>query len=537
MSAKKAPFNVSLISSSKSRLAGLLPVQSMDIYDNEEDYHPQGLYSSEIFGKQGTPERMSRHSFIDMRIGILHPKVYLELTKLKGLYKGILNGSMYAIWDPKVKDLIKSDILTGQTGYKFFMDHYKQIHLQKNKSPTRDIRIDLIERYRTESIYRYLIVLPAGLREITKSSDGRDEEDDINKLYRKALRYANTISVFSGDTNSAAMDVVRWNLQRTFNDIYLYIEAIISGKKGFILGKWASRNVHGGTRNVITAMDPAPAKLGTASAVSVNDTAVGLHQYMKGSVEPTIYSLKSGELAEFFSGFPNQISVVDKKTLNSKTVSPSSFVKERWSTEEGLEGLINGFVKLDYRDSPVIIDGDYLALMYRDKQHFKILHDINELPSHLDRDNVKPITYAEMFYTAVYVQALNHHGLVTRYPITGNGSIYPSNIYLRTTMRVDQLYPLDDTWNVPADAKLAYAMPIANDSYFESMSPHGSKLRGLGADFDGDKTSLNIVHSKEANADLAAFLKSKEAFLSPDGGLNYGINNAVIDLVLHNFTT
>lgn len=486
MALDKYPFNISLLDPSKKRLAGLLEVKSMDIYDIDGTFHQQGLYSVPIFGPVGDTSRQTRHAYIDMRTEVLHPKVFLELTRLKALYKGILAGKDYAIWDDKLKDFTKNNIIDGYTGYSFFMEHFKDIVFPSNDSHSRELRIKLLNQERTKAMYRYLIVIPAGIRDIEVDDGDRVVEDEINPLYRKVIRASNTISIYMDDINSPSLNTVRWNLQCTFNDIYAYIESILSGKKGFLLSKWAARNIHNGTRNVITAGDAAPRELGSSDAISVSDSVVGLHQYMKATNELSIYNVKTGPLAPIINSIPGNIRAIDVNTLHSVTISPSIQVKDMWGGETGIEDLINSFGKLPARHKPIMIDGYYAALLYRDDKYFKVIYDIDELPKDKDKSKVKPITLAEMFYISVYLQSRKVAGYVTRYPITGTGSIYPSMIYLRTTVKGDNLIRLDDNWSPITDELPAINMPRYGEPFFDSMSVHSSKAIGLGADYDGD---------------------------------------------------
>lgn len=533
MSIKKMPFNIKILEPSKSRLDGLLAIDSSDIYDSSQDFHPRGLYSSEVFGKQGTESRRTKHSYIDLKTTVIHPKLFLELSRLKGLYKGILSGTVYATWDAKLKDFVKSDILDGSTGYKFFIDHFSEMDILKNESITRELRVDLINKYRTAALTRYFIVLPAGLRDI-EVTDGRTVEDDVNGLYRKLIRASNTISMQSVNSNTSALDTIRWSMQRTAVEIYEYLENILVGKRGFLLAKWGARVIDGGTRNVITGMDPAPRILGDSNYPGINHTLVGLHQFMKGTVELSIHSLRNGPFGDFVSGLPNAVSVVDRETLQPKIITPSKFIKDRWGSDEGIEGLINGFGKIDSRHKPVIIDGDYLALIYKTPTVFKIFHDIRELPENLDRGDVRPITWTEMFYISVIGLTKKTATYVTRYPITENGSIYPTLLYLKTTITGDIIEQLGDDWS-PSSLTVAQ-LPRLNDPFFDSMSVHPSRVIALGADYDGDKCSLNIVSSKEAVQEVIDYLDSMEAYINPNGGLKYGVNNHIVSLVLFNFT-
>lgn len=483
MQLNKLPFNLFLLDNAKSRLVGALPVQSANIYfNNNNAFDPQGLYSSEIFGDVGSKQRQQKYSFIDMRTEIMHPKVFMELTRLKMLYKAIMQGTGYAVWDATLKDFVKSDIIDGETGYQFFMSHFNELFYQSNDSNIRALRIEFLDKVHDKCLYRYLLVIPAGLRDIELNEEGRVVEDEIAALYRKVIRASNTISIYSHDSSNRTLNTVRWNLQNTFNDIYGYIESILAGKKGFLLAKWAARNIHGGTRNVITAMDAAAHTLGAANAITINDTACGLHQYLKGTADISIFNIKSGPMFNICDHLPNRIMVVDSRTLRRKQIEPSLFTKDNWGTDQGIEKLINGFAKLDARHKPVMIDGDYAALIYRDQHHYRVFYDIGDLPSNLHPHLVKPITWGEMFYISVYQTAKRLAAYVTRYPITGIGSIYPSFVYLKTTVKVDNLIRLDDQWKPVTNEVPAINMPVYGQPFIESMAVHPSKVPGLGAD-------------------------------------------------------
>jgi len=482
MKTKKLPLNIALLDPSLGRLRAIKPTLSQDIYDSNGDFHPQGLYSTDIFGKVGSEARQIRASYIDMKTQIMHPKIFLELTRLKNLYQGIMSGTAYAVWNEKDKDFEKSDILDGNTGYGFFMSHFPDLVFKNNSSHIREMRIKLIDKWRGSCMYRYLIVTPAGLRDLETTDDGRVQEDDINGLYRKALRVANTINPRDVNSNDKALDTARWALQKNFNEIHDMLLNIFDGKRGFALSKYASRRISGGTRNVITAMDPAPRKIGAVDAVGVNDTMVGLHQFIVGTMDLTLHSMKTGIARELIDNINDRVPVVNSETLEKQYIEPSDYTRERWGTIDGLSRLVTGFEQLGPRHRPIIIDGHYLALLYKDEKTFKVFNDINELPEGFSRDNVRPITWAEYFYTQCYRNSQNTTGYPTRYPITGDGSVYVSLPYLKTTNRSVVSSELNDDWKPYGKGWIAPCFPIRDMAFFESMSVHISKIRGLGAD-------------------------------------------------------
>jgi hypothetical protein len=201
---------------------------------------------------------------------------------------------------------------------------------------------------------------------------------------------------------------------------------------------------------------------------------------------------------------------------------------------DGLETLINGFEEVKIRNKPVVIEDHYLALIYEDDKYFKIFKDIEELPAGFEKSKVRPVSWTDLYYYSVYWQSKEPTSFVTRYPIAGPGSIYACNIYLRTTTEGLTREELTEDWQ--PSGKVWYEIPNRNATFFDSMNVHPSKIIGLTADYDGDKTSLNMVYSDNAKQAGKKFLASKEPFMDPNGGLNYGLNNHVAALVLHNFT-
>lgn len=538
MVSKMLPANVALLNPSRARLGLLLPVESLDIHGPDGDFHPQGLYSTEIFGKPGEHQRQIRPSYIDMNTSVFHPKFFQDLVSLKVLYRGILSGTVYAVWDDKEKDFIKSDVLDGETGYSFFCEHFEDLVFKSNNSPARQLRLTNVEKWRTRGFYRYMTVAPAGLRDIEVTEDGHYKEDDINPLYRKVLRIANTMIYNPARPNDPINDTSRWSMQVAINAIHQHYVDFLSGKHGFLYSKWASRSIAYGTRNIITAMDQGVPFVGGFAHPTINDTLVGLYQFMKGTVDKCIYGIRNGIASDLISAIPGNMPVVDRKTLELTYVEPTQRTIDKWGTDEGIESLINGYRNEHLRDKPVLIEDHYLALIYRGKKHFRVFNDIRELPAHLDRKLVKPLSWTEFFYISLYMDEQKSIGYTTRYPIIGTGSIYASHSYIRTTLKAETLAELGPDWTPLGEDHIVRQMPIIGASHFESMSVHPSKNPGLNADNDGDKCSYNVAFSEDAVEEGVKFLSSPDAYISASGKLNYGILRGGIESsVLKSFTT
>ena len=176
MSDTSVPFNIFLLLPTLKDFSEVRPVKTLDIFEGgTNDFHPDGLFSTEIFGKVGDPNRSARYSYIDFKIPVFHPILYDVLGKLKRLYTEIITGKTFAVWDDEVKDFVKSNQLDGRTGFHFLETHWKKIQFHKNNSDSRNDNIDLITRFKENAMCSVLVVMPAGLRDYEIKANGQEE--------------------------------------------------------------------------------------------------------------------------------------------------------------------------------------------------------------------------------------------------------------------------------------------------------------------------------------------------------------------------
>lgn len=536
------PFNVSLLLPTERHLQGLRPVRVLDIFDGagSSNFHPDGLFSSTIFGRSGDPNRSRRYSFIDVKVSIFHPVVHRSLVALKRLYGGIIAGSEYATWNDEIKDFERSNAVDGETGFHFFLSKWRQIEFQPTKSTTREQYILLVQREQKREkggLLHNVIVMPAGLRDVEVGNDGRVGEDEINDYYRRLRRIANTISDAAAKSGGDIVNTARYNLQRAFNELFEYIERLVEGKHKLMMSKFLGRRIQNGTRNVITAMNTSTMLLGGAGQVGFNNTIVGLYQLLK-SINPVArYHLRHGAISRIFVSRDQPVRLVNKKTLAADPVELSHHHFDRWTTDEGLNKVLTSFGEENLRHKPLELEGRYLALVYKGKDGtFKIIHDINEVPEGRSREDVHPITFAELLYLSTY-RILNRHPVfVTRYPVTGVGSIYPSLAFVKTTIRSERRRELGDDWAPLDESHEAYEFPIPGRAWVNSMSPHSARLVGLGADFDGDTGSGNATYTEESIEEVGKYLQTRRAYVGTDGEFAASTSTSTVDLVLFNLT-
>lgn len=535
------PFNVTILEPTPDKLQALRPVRSLAVYEGAGgNFHEDGLFSVSTFGRVGDDARDQRFSFIDIKTSILHPLVHRSLIRLKALYGEILTGRGYATWDATLKDFVPANELVGSTGFSFFMSHYPELQLRESKSAVRTQRVGLIRKYQKSAALSKILVIPAGLRDFEVDAQGRQSQDEINDIYRKVLSASNTVADTDSKNTSPVLDNSRRLLQERFNEIYDTLERMITGKKGFFQNKYGSRRVFNGTRNVISAMNTSSTYLGGPTSPRITDTILGLFQVAKGALPVTVGLLRGGFLSEVFSvgTSSTQAKLVNPKTLRGEIVDLPLKTRDRWITVEGLERVVESYRVVANRHSPIVIDGYYLGLMYKGPDGtFRMFHDIQDLPEHLDRKHVEPISLVQLLYLAGYQRWNTLKAIVTRYPVAGLGSTYPSTVYCKTSIIGEVRRELGQDWQ-PLDAThTALEFPTKEPlAFVDSQVLHSSRLAGLAADFDGDTASATFVYSDEAIAEIDQHFKSKEAYLDPRGGFKASTDVDTVAWVLRNMT-
>ena len=527
------PFNIKLLELSPEKTKGLRPTTSLDIFEGAtKNFHPDGLFSTLTFGKVGDQSRMVMFSYIDIKIPIFHPVLYKAFTSLKALYGEIMSGKGYAVWDAREKDFVRSDAVNGGTGYDFFARHCGSIKLVPTRSITRTQNIELISKYKGNLFTTKVVVIPAGLRDAEIDDSGRHTEDEINTVYRKLIANSNTLGNVAPSSDIETFNVIRYQLQLSFNELYENLSDRIEGKKKLFLGKWASRRIFNGTRNVITSMPLKTRKLGEDGSIDSNTTVAGLYQVLKGILPIAQYNIRNTFLPKVFPG-PNVPAVlVDPKSLMSVNVNLSPAYYDRWMTDAGIEKILTLFGQEDTRNEVIMVSGNYLGLIFDDGVTVRFMQDIRELQEGESKDAVRPITLGEFLYISTFKVINKYPGFLTRYPVAGLGSIYPSKIYTKTTVVGRRLTVIDET----GEGCLVQEYPVVAGRWFNSLSPHPTRLAGLAADFDGDTASLNIAYSDESIKEIKDYMASKKAYVDASNSFLASVDIFPVKLVLHNLT-
>ncbi len=543
------PFNIRVMDVDQFiQDRNLRPVTTAMIKEpSSTEFHPDGLFSEVIFGRVGTVDRLTTLGYIELNTTIIAPVVYQAIVKLGSLYGDIMAGRVYAIFNSTKQDFERvygdpEDTDGADTGYNFFLSHFLDLRFKANQSSARSTRIQLVDTYRNICLYKRFLVQPAGLRDISNDATGKLIQDDVNKLYSTLIAYS--FSIPPGNI-SPIYDTIRYNIQAKAVEIHEYLLNIMTGKHGFLQGSYAARRVALGTRNVLSAASYAAARPDDPQFLQPDETLVGLFQIMK-AVQPLVYyGFKSLLINPIFgdAGTSYTIPLINPKTYQLEYHDIDEMERQKFTSSDGINGCINRFKNLDVRSKPITVRSTdkkfyYLMLVYDDQDKimlFRSLDDLQKIIGKVDRRKVRPLTWIEAFYLITENAVVGKHGFLTRYPVLGDGSCYPSRIHLASTAParivalVDLLYP-----DMPVKVYPEY--PILGKAYHDTLVPHSTKLAGLGADFDGDTSSYNVVLTDDSNEECADYLKSTKSLIDTQKRFVSGGMTDLCKLTLHNMS-
>lgn len=515
------PFKIELLIPTERDLQGIRPVEVLAIMESfSKNFHPQGLFSVELFGKVGEERRSRTFSYINLHVKVFHPLIFKVLCDLKELYAEIMSGKTYAIFDTNIKDFVKSNVAEGDTGYAFFLKHFPNLQFEQRPSIARKEYIRFIEKHRDNPFIEQLIVMPAGLRDYVVDPDGKPSEDEINGMYRSIMAVAGTMENVNVVDTPEYIDASRFNLQVKLLELYRYLIGLLIGKHKMVQGAWMARKVSDTSRNVITSYIPTVQTLGDERGLNPNGVIMGLYQFLRNIIPLTVKHVSSKYAKNIFIGANAPAYLTDKKTLRKVMVDIKSSTYDSWMTYEGIEKIADKFSVNDLRHYPIDVEGYWLGLIYKGPDGtFRFMQDIDELPAGRDKKHVTPITMAEYLYMCVYEEAKDAYAFTTRYPISGYGSTYPGQVVLATTVVSEIRTELDENWR-PLSYK-ALAFPITGKDFLSSLVPAPSHVARMGADFDGDAVACYNVWTQQSKDEVKRILKSRDYYLNIDGTMAF----------------
>jgi hypothetical protein len=526
---KNTGLGINLLSPTKDEVKYLGEVTSLNsLQVSSTNFDPEGLYSVEYFGVVGSKDRLTKMAYIDVKIPVIHPKVYDALMSLDGLYQKIISGKTNVIIDKKERCFVEDP--NGESGYTFFINNIDKIELKRNESEKRDAKIDLVYKaIKTNRLtYSRLYVLPAGMREYEITADNRPSEDEINDLYRKLLRDKDLIIGIDTDDDLAMIDPIRLKLQDDIVAVYDYIKTLVDGKHKFIRGKWIKAGVTHGTRNVFSGMPTNISNfLELDDVITPKDVVLGVLQTAK-AFAPLVYHEIKNRFINNIIDIENEsmLLINDKGESIRRRLKPKEF--DKWSTRDGIDSIVYRTISDTVKNLPIVIDNNYLAMIFEDGQRLKVVTpDIVDTIE--DKTKLRPITYGEFLFFVTKDIAKEYPVSTTRHPVIENGSTYYARVKLRTTS--------NDRIMIDMDTGEEYKhYPKIGDSWVNTIGLHYSRLAGMGADFDGDTGSIIAYLTIDAMEEAKRLMKEFTYYVNITGSPTLDLVDDILEKVVKTLT-
>jgi len=404
----------------------------------------------------------------------------------------------------------------------------QELKLEDKESRTGQENKEFVEMCRKKNnlFMTYCFVTAAGYREYYVAPDGKATMDVANEFYFKILNNTTLLPEKPLNNNDKILlSNTLLKIQKSVLELHYHYLSLMDGKHKLIQGAWTKTAIMDGTRNVFTGFNvKVDDVFDIKKTVTVNHTVLGLYQYAK-SINPLIISnIKQHVMERVFNIDAGTATLIDPKTKKNIIIKLQDKTFNDWTTKDGMENLINKLSNDYGSNEEIIIDGNYLALVYINDDKVKLIFDTSTVDEKTLKTS-KPVTYGELLYIISFDKIDKYPTFITRYPATGPGSIYPSKTIVKTTMkdRKLKLVSFDDSYIGDLDH-----YPIKGEKWFLSLAPHSSKLKAMGADFDGDKGSANTVYTKESREEIEDLFNKRSFYISTEGKL---LDDPVTDII------
>lgn len=231
------------------------PVKSSQFFlGKSHNPHPDGLFSEDIFGIDGSPEYRSSFSYIDLKTYVIHPVIYDILYKrIEKKIEPLLSGERIYTLDEN--GYLQEDDSGSITGIASLYKNRTKWRFRKNDdSDTEGDRNRIIEMLennlnKDRFFMSKLLVIPPSFRPIAIMEETQEvRPDPLNELYQRIIILSNQLNSVSG----TLFDILSYRMQHLLRDLHDYARAKIAKKSGMIRKLMLGKRVDFSARTVIT---------------------------------------------------------------------------------------------------------------------------------------------------------------------------------------------------------------------------------------------------------------------------------------------
>lgn len=473
----------------------LKEVTTQSIYSAPNVYHPNGLFSEEIFGIT-TDERDYRCGYIKLPIHVFNPTIAKTIIQRGG---GIIKKVAYAETKADIIDGVLIANPDGKIcGIKDLYRVWDTIDIRKTLSSTKvESNIKILEKTPKRLLFTdKVLVIPPAMRDIG-IRNGRSVKNELNTIYMGILG----LKSVTAHTSSNVYQVYN-KFQDDMIAVYDYIQKTIAGKNGFLQRKLLAKDTTWIARNVISA-----------PKYDTDHPRIGIYNtgYPMLSVVSMFHPIVQYNIKQFLSY--NNIYQIhpNKEEVNSEDIA-------NIYDNKMIEDLMRIFT-----DNP----GSRFKILYLDPENTKpIMFEAFDVKK--NEKISRPLTLTDVMYIACKeaTEDAGRHVYTCRYPIGDYmGAFFTQVVVLSTTHTTHIQFNGSDYPYYPIiDPNLSHI--IVSKSFADTLTPSNSRLNAIGGDYDGDTVKSVGIWSEEANEEAHKLMLSKIYNIKIQGDAMFPIDGA-----------
>lgn len=469
----------------------LKEVKSQHIYRTQNMFNPEGLFSEEIFG-QTSEEQKYRCGYIKLPVHVFNPSVAKTIIARSG---GIIRKMAYGETKCSLKDGVLIPDKEGQyCGLKDLYNIWEQIDIRKTLNTRSNDNIDILTKSPKRLLFNdKVLVLPPAFRPIGMRN-GRRTKNELNSLYTHLIGLK---SVTAHTTSNVYQIYAKF--QDGVMNIYTYIHDYVGSKNGFFQKHLLAKTTTFTARNVISA----PRYNTGNPAVGIFRTGYPLH-----TCATLFRPIVSFQMKQFFT-----YSNIQDIHVNPEEVK-SNLIQNIYDNK-----MIEDLLTI-YMENP----GSRFRIMYLDEENTKPIQ-FEYLDVEKNQTVTRPLTLTDVIYMCCKsaIEDAGRMVYTVRYPIGDYLGAFFTKVHVLSTLETTRIQFKGRNYDYYPIIDLEKPHNRVATSFIETVNMSNSRLKALGADYDGDTIKSVGLWSDEANKKAEELMYSKVYNIKAEGDSVYVI--------------
>lgn len=469
----------------------LKEVKSQHIYRTQNMFNPEGLFSEEIFG-QTSEEQKYRCGYIKLPVHVFNPSVAKTIIARSG---GIIRKMAYGETKCSLKNGVLIPDKEGQyCGLKDLYNIWEQIDIRKTLNTRSNDNIDILTKSPKRLLFNdKVLVLPPAFRPIGMRN-GRRTKNELNSLYTHLIGLK---SVTAHTTSNVYQIYAKF--QDGVMNIYTYIHDYVGSKNGFFQKHLLAKTTTFTARNVISA----PRYNTGNPAVGIFRTGYPLH-----TCATLFRPIVSFQMKQFFT-----YSNIQDIHVNPEEVK-SNLIQNIYDNK-----MIEDLLTI-YMENP----GSRFRIMYLDEENTKPIQ-FEYLDVQKNQTVTRPLTLTDVIYMCCKsaIEDAGRMVYTVRYPIGDYLGAFFTKVHVLSTLETTKIQFKGRNYDYYPIVDIEKPHNRVATSFIETVNMSNSRLKALGADYDGDTIKSVGLWSDEANKKAEELMYSKIYNIKAEGDSVYVI--------------